>query len=128
TLSGITPTVGTRGTTVSVTLAGTEFEAGGTTVEVSGGDVAVSNVVVSSSTSLTADLTIDETAGLGGRSVTVTTAGGTSGPLSFTIEQPSGSTTFNYTGTQQDFIVPAGVTSVTLQAFGAEGGVGASDG
>lgn len=37
--------------------------------------------------------------------------------------------TFNYTGDQQNFTVPAGVTSLTIQAFGAEGGTGyASDG
>ena len=34
----------------------------------------------------------------------------------------SGSTTFNFTGGMQTFTVPAGVTSVTIQAFGAQGG------
>ncbi|MCB0402094.1 MAG: HYR domain-containing protein, partial [Flavobacteriales bacterium] len=34
----------------------------------------------------------------------------------------SGSTTFNFTGGMQTFTVPAGVTSVTIQAYGAQGG------
>ncbi|MBK7692632.1 MAG: T9SS type A sorting domain-containing protein [Bacteroidetes bacterium] len=34
---------------------------------------------------------------------------------------PSGSQTFNYTGAPQTFIVPPGVTSVTINAFGAQG-------
>ena len=32
--------------------------------------------------------------------------------------------TFNYTGAVQDFVVPAGVTSVTIEAWGAQGGRG----
>jgi hypothetical protein len=35
------------------------------------------------------------------------------------ILPPTGSQTFNFTGAQQTFTVPAGVTSVTIQAFGA---------
>jgi hypothetical protein len=34
----------------------------------------------------------------------------------------TGSQTFDFTGAEQQFIVPAGVTSVTIQAFGAQGG------
>ena len=45
----------------------------------------VSNVSVGSSTSLTANFVIDSTAAPGGRAVTVTTAGGTSGPQTFTV-------------------------------------------
>ncbi len=36
------------------------------------------------------------------------------------------SQTFNYTGAVQTFTVPAGVTSITIDAFGAEGGTGAA--
>lgn len=32
------------------------------------------------------------------------------------------STTFNYTGSEQTWVVPAGVTSITVDAFGAQGG------
>ncbi len=35
---------------------------------------------------------------------------------------PGGSQTFNYTGSMQTFTVPPGVTSVTINAFGAQGG------
>jgi hypothetical protein len=37
---------------------------------------------------------------------------------------PSRSATFNYTGAQQNFIVPAGITRVTISASGAQGGAG----
>jgi hypothetical protein len=37
---------------------------------------------------------------------------------------PTGSQTFNFTGAEQQFTVPAGVTSVTIEVFGAEGGLG----
>src|SRR6266545_2959187 len=40
---------------------------------------------------------------------------------------PSGSQTFDFTGAQQQFIVTAGVTTVTIQAFGAQGGAGGVD-
>src|SRR6266545_8394217 len=36
--------------------------------------------------------------------------------------------TFNYTGAAQTFLVPAGVTSITVDAFGAQGGGGGSCG
>ncbi len=35
---------------------------------------------------------------------------------------PGGSETFTYTGAQQTFVVPAGVTSISVDAFGAQGG------
>ena len=36
----------------------------------------------------------------------------------------SGSQTFSYTGSQQTFTVPSGVTSIVIDAYGAEGGIG----
>ena len=124
TLTNISPDEGDRADTVAVTLTGTHFIDGDTTVAVSGADVTVSNVNVASSTSLTADVAIGGTTALGARNVTVTTPGGTSGAVSFTITQPSDTATFNYTGAQQDFVVPDGVTSVTIEASGAQGGAG----
>jgi hypothetical protein len=55
------------------------------------------------------------------------TATPTTGPTATPTATPSptpitGSQTFDYTGAEQQFIVPAGVTSVTIQAFGAQGG------
>ena len=35
---------------------------------------------------------------------------------------PTGSQTFSYTGAQQSFVVPAGVTSISVDAYGAQGG------
>ena len=58
-----------------VTLTGTNFVVGATTVAVVGGGVTVTNTVVSSSTSLTANFVLDPSAALGARTVTVTTAG-----------------------------------------------------
>ena len=34
----------------------------------------------------------------------------------------SGDTTFSYTGAQQTFTVPSGVSTITIQAYGAQGG------
>ena len=39
-----------------------------------------------------------------------------------TIVAESGSQTFSYTGAQQTFTVPSGVSTVTIQAYGAQGG------
>jgi hypothetical protein len=38
-----------------------------------------------------------------------------------------GADTFNYTGTQQIFVVPSGVNSVNIAAYGAEGGTNRTD-
>ena len=84
TLTSVVPNLGTQGATVAVTLTGTNFVVGTTTVNVSGAGVTVNSVVVGSSTSLTATFVIDAAAVIGARSVTLTTAGGTSGGQTFT--------------------------------------------
>jgi YVTN family beta-propeller protein len=89
TLASVAPSVGVQGTTQAVTLVGTDFVAGATTVNVSGANVVVSDVSVSSGTTLTADFAIGAGAALGGRTVTVTTAGGTSGGHTFTVNPPA---------------------------------------
>ncbi len=89
TLTSLSPNQGIRGTTVAVTLTGTNFIAGGTTVTVSGTGITVTGVTVSSNTSLTANFALDAAAALGARNVTVTTAGGTSAALSFTVNPPA---------------------------------------
>ena len=125
TLTSVAPNQGTRGTTVAVTLTGTNFVAGATVVNVSGADATASNVVVVSPTSLTASVVIDPVAAGGDRTVTVTTAGGTSGSQPFTVNlPPPGSMTFSYTGGDQLFTVPAGVVAITIGATGAVGGKG----
>ncbi len=121
TLTSVAPNQGFRGETVAVTLTGTNFVAGATTVAVGGGGVTVANVVVGSSTSLTASFVLDLAAADGPRPVTVTTAGGTSGPQTFTIAQ-HGVETFVFTGVPRPFTVPAGVVSIRIEAIGAKGG------
>jgi hypothetical protein len=84
TLTSLSPNAATRGSTVSVTLTGTNFTAPAT-VAVQGGTVSVSNVVVVSSTTITATFHVSATAGRRSRDTTVTTAAGTSNAQSFTI-------------------------------------------
>jgi hypothetical protein len=123
-LTSVSPNSGDRGATVNVTLAGSHFVAGATTVTVSGGNVTVSNVTVSSAASLTASFALGGTATLGARNVTVSTAGGTSAAQTFTVNQPHGSTTYSFTGASQSFTVPTGVTSITIEASAGQGGTG----
>ena len=78
---------GNPGTTVGVTLIGTNFVVGATAVVAAGGGVVVNNIVVGSTTSLTANFVIDPAAAAGPRTVTVTTIGGTSNGLTFTINR-----------------------------------------
>lgn len=84
TLSSIAPNSGTQGTSVAVTLTGSNFQAGAT-VGVSGGGVSVSNVKVVSATQITATFTIGTNAGTGNRNVTVATSAGTSGAVVFGV-------------------------------------------
>src|ERR1051325_2943126 len=81
TLGAISSAIGVTGTTVSETITGTNFVVGATTVAVSGTGITVGTVNVTSTTSLTVSLVVDVAAALGAHSVTVTTAGGTSGAL-----------------------------------------------
>ena len=128
TLTSISPDSAIRGETVAVTLTGTNFVAGATTVAVAGGGITVSNVVVGSSTSLTASFVLDLAAS-GPRTVTVTTPGGTTGAQTFTITlPPSGLQSFAPTGQLQTFTVPTGVNSILIEAVGGRGGGGSNGG
>jgi len=88
TLTSVTPANGVVGSVVSVTLVGTHFNVDNTVVNVSGAGITVSEVVVASDTSLTADFTIASGAVVGTRNVRVTTPVGTSGVQVFTIVAP----------------------------------------
>lgn len=74
----------------------------------------------------TNSITVDFTTTAGDICVTANNVCGssTSQCLTYTINSGagSGSQTFNFTGAQQTFTVPACVTSVTLQVWGAQGG------
>ena len=64
TLTSVSPNQGIPGDTVAVTLTGTNFVVGATTVNVSGADVTVNGIVVGSITSLTANFVLDAAAAL----------------------------------------------------------------
>jgi hypothetical protein len=129
TLTSVSPNQGIRGETIAVTLTGTNFVAGATTVAVAGGGVTVANISVSSTSSLTASFVLDLVPTGGPRTVTVTTAGGISGAQTFTITlPPPGSMTFAPAGGPVSFTVPAGVISILIEAVGAIGGPGSPPG
>ncbi len=98
TLASIAPPGGVIGTTVTATLNGSGFGAGGTavpggavcrfsgaTIFISGTGVTATNVNVTSDTTLSATFTIAADAAVGPRDVTVTTDSGTSGAAQFTV-------------------------------------------
>ncbi len=88
TLSSISPSTGSQGSSVSVTLAGTGFVAP-VTVNVGGTGVTVSNVAIVSSTQINATFNITANAATGGRNVSVTTTAGTSATTPFTVNAAS---------------------------------------
>jgi hypothetical protein len=83
-LTSVSPTSGVRGTAVAVTLTGTNLT-GATSVTVSGNGVTVSGVNVVNDTTVTATFSIAPAATLSARNVSVTTPGGTSNNVTFTI-------------------------------------------
>jgi hypothetical protein len=85
TLTSISPAIGLAGTVVPVTITGTHFLQGATTLHTSGAEITISAVSVSNPTTLTAVLTIATGASSGFRNVRVMTAGGTSNTLRFVL-------------------------------------------
>lgn len=86
TLTGLTPNTGQVGTAIVVTLTGSAFIPGDTTVSVGGAAlVGVSDVTVADRTTLTATFNIDATATPGTYPVTVETGGGASESRPFTV-------------------------------------------
>jgi hypothetical protein len=83
-LTSISPNGGMQGTSVAVTLNGTNFLPA-TTIAVSGTGVSVTGVSVVSSAKLTATFVIAATAASGARSVTAATTAGSSAALPFTV-------------------------------------------
>jgi hypothetical protein len=90
TLTSIVPNSGARGTSVQVTLTGTNFTTNGTSVTVTtpGSGITVSNVIVQGPTTITATFTISSTATLGAKNVRVTTVAGNTGTVAFTVVNP----------------------------------------
>jgi hypothetical protein len=85
TLTSIAPASGVTGTVVNVTLAGANLA--GASFKGAIGGVSVSNVI-SSAVQVTATFTIASNASPGSRNVTVTTPGGTSNAVTFTVNNP----------------------------------------
>ncbi len=88
-LTSITPNVGTQNHTTSVTLSGANFTFDTPTILVSGSGITVSNLVVVSDTTITADLVVSAGAATGVRTVRVETAEGDSTTVNFTINVSS---------------------------------------
>ena len=87
TLTSISPTSGVRGTSVPVTLTGTALT-GTSAITVSGTLITVTNINVVNATSVTATFVIDPAAALTTRTVSVTTLGGASNTVNFTVVRP----------------------------------------
>jgi len=89
-LSSITPNTGVRGTSVNVTLIGTDFVdiQGSTSMAVSGAGITITAFSVVSDSEITATLAIAANAGLGAHNVTVITLNGTSNAVPFTVTNP----------------------------------------
>jgi hypothetical protein len=111
TLTSISPSTGTQGSSVPVTLTGTNFVAP-LTVNVSAG-ITVSNVMIASSTSVTADLAVARSAGVGQYNVSVTTSAGTSGNASFSVT-PAGNMVPTLTSITPSSGSPGATVNVTL--------------
>ena len=96
-----------------MTLTGTKLT-GTTAVTVSGTGVTVGGVTVVNSTTITATFTITATATLGGRNVTVTTPGGTSNPVTFTVVAPPQGTLSFTSATNGTLTTVLGVRTLTF--------------
>ncbi len=92
TLTSIAPSSRAQGTTGTVTLTGTNLT-GATAVTVSGTGVTAGALTVTPTT-VTTTFTITATAALGARTVSVTTPGGTSNTVTFTVVAPQGTLTY----------------------------------
>jgi hypothetical protein len=127
TLTNVFPGTGVRGTTVPVTLAGTNFINAETAVAVSGGGVTVSNITVLTPTMLTATFAITSGAALGARNVTVTVAGAAAGSNSmpFTVQGPTLSSISPVLGYQGSVGVEVILVGTNLTGTTAINGLGA---
>ena len=88
TLSSISPTSGAQNTTLDVTLTGSNFIDGVSTVSFSGSGITINSTTVNSDTEIVVNISISATAPANDRDVTVTNAGpggGTSGAQTFTV-------------------------------------------
>jgi hypothetical protein len=122
TLTGLDPTSAVRATSPTVTLTGTNFVSG--MVINAGVGITTINVVVASLTSATATFSIAPNAPVGPRNITVTTPGGTTSPVVFTVLlQPP-----TLAGIAPNVGVPGHATTVTLTGTSLVAGLTADAG
>jgi len=117
TISSITPSTGTIGTAVPVTIVGTNLASD--VVINAGPNITVSNVVVVSATQVTATFNIVATAAPGQANVTVTTPGGSTSPSPFTISGGPALTSISPTSGVQGANVPVTLTGANFAANAA---------
>ena len=122
TITSISPVFGPLNIQTSLTITGTNFVQGFTTVTVGG--VTATNVNVTSPSQLTA--LAPASAAAGAVDVTVTTPGGSYvDPMSFSYYETT--STYNYTGANQEFVVPfdCKITAIVAGSVGTWGANGA---
>ena len=131
TLSSISPNVGLRGTPTAVTLTGTGFTATGTTVNVQApaNGLTITGVTVVNPTTITATFNTSATGGgaatLGPRSIYVTTPGGSTGTVTYTVTGPT-LTSISPASAERGTTVPVsifgsgltGTTAITVSGAG----------
>jgi hypothetical protein len=113
TLTSIAPNVGARSATVPVTLTGTNLT-GTSAVTVSGTGITVGAITVVNATTVTATFTISGTATLSARTVSVTTPGGTSNTVTFTVQAPPTLTSIAPNTGARSTVVPVTLTGTNL--------------
>jgi hypothetical protein len=122
TLTGISPASGVRGTTVAVTLTGTNLTGG--TLNVAGTAGLTCTIVgTPTATTVNASCVTARTVTLGPRTLTVTTAGGTSNPETYTVTGATlGFSTVTPTLVNGSGATHSGTITVTNTATGGNAG------
>src|SRR5947208_541182 len=119
-ITSVTPSTGAPGTSPTVTVAGTNFQAGATATF--GAGITVSSTTVVSATQLTVALTIGSTATLGPRDVVVTNPNGQTAMRTggFTVAPPPATLSLAYLGKVRDKVGGGNAS------FGPDGGLDGS--
>ncbi|HWG38018.1 MAG TPA: Ig-like domain-containing protein [Terriglobales bacterium] len=89
-LTGVSPSSAAQGDTLNLNISGqyTNFQTGNVTLSFGGSDITVNSLTVNSTTSITANITVAQTAATGGRQV-ILTSGGTDFPFNFNVAPSS---------------------------------------
>jgi hypothetical protein len=127
TITSISPTLGTRGSALSMTIIGTNFTPGSISVGFSNSGITVNSVTVSSPTQLSANIAISTSAPTGFRDVTVTNSYGTGvysngfqiqnpAPTVTSVSPPNGAVGVSLSLTIQGSMFISNVTTVSLGA------------